>query len=279
MSEGYILWYRQFLDNPFLNKKPFCKGYAWLVLVSLTNCKLGYVPNKNGQQVKVFRGECGYTRKALANIFGWSRGKLERYLCELEEQKMITCEHRLGRNIIKVLGYDFFQKRTANGHKNGHTNEALKKQKTEQQKKSVDTDIVCISKKELEEIIQQKIKETDIQTDTKTNINKEYNSNTSYINISSSSSIENFPKITEEEEELLKNHSKRNKIRYFKPWLRKILTNGDYLDILKLEKAKQAKAEEVKKEKEQVPEESSPEEIEQIKKIQERIKKKGKERQ
>lgn len=83
-----------------------------------------------------------------------------------------------------------------------------------------------------------------------TDNNKIIDSNTSYIN-SSSSSIEDLPKISEEEEELLKNHSKKNKVKYFKPWLRKILENGDYKEILEKERLKQAKnQEEQKKEKE-----------------------------
>lgn len=71
----------------------------------------------------------------------------------------------------------------------------------------------------------------------------------SYINISSSSSIE----LTKEEEELLKSHSKRNKIKYFKPWLRKIVENGDYKELLEKEKRLQAK--ELKKQTETKPQE------------------------
>jgi biotin operon repressor len=55
---------------------------------------------------------------------------------------------------------------------------------------------------------------------------------------SSSSSICELPKISEEEEEILKSVSKKNKIKYFAPWLRKILTNGDYISILEEEKRK-----------------------------------------
>lgn len=95
----------------------------------------------------------------------------------------------------------------------------------------------------------------------------------SYINISSSS-IE----LTKEDEELLKSHSKRNKIKYFKPWLRKILENGDYKELLEKEKRLQAKEEKQKKEVEVIEEVETPEDREKIKQIQEQIKQRSKRR-
>lgn len=96
----------------------------------------------------------------------------------------------------------------------------------------------------------------------------------SYINISSSSSIE----LTKEEEELLKSHSKRNKIKYFKPWLRKIVENGDYKELLEKEKRLQAKEEKKKKEVEVIEEVETQEDREKIKEIQKRIKERSKRR-
>lgn len=96
----------------------------------------------------------------------------------------------------------------------------------------------------------------------------------SYINISSSSSIE----LTKEEEELLKSHSKRNKIKYFKPWLRKIVENGDYKELLEKEKRLQAKEEKKKKEVEAEEVIETPEDLEKIKEIQKRIKERSKRR-
>lgn len=105
--------------------------------------------------------------------------------------------------------------------------------------------------------------------------NKDNNIDTnSYINISSSSSIE----LTKEEEELLKTHSKRNKIKYFKPWLRKIVENGDYKELLEKEKRLQAKEEKKKKEVEVEEVIETPEEQEKIKEIQKRIKERSKRR-
>lgn len=55
------------------------------------------------------------------------------------------------------------------------------------------------------------------------------------ICINSSSSKENFDEffdnLTKEEEEILKKYAKKKKVNYFRPWMRKILKQGDYEDI------------------------------------------------
>lgn len=133
------------------------------------------------------------------------------------------------------------------------------------------------------DLYQDKGRQTDTQKEEKgqaegrrgATTNKDNNIDTnSYINISSSSSIE----LTKEEEELLKSHSKRNKIKYFKPWLRKILENGDYKELLEKEKRLQAKEEKQKKEVEVIEEVETPEDREKIKQIQEQIKQRSKRR-
>lgn len=109
MREGYILLYRKFLDNPLLNIKPFCKGYAWIQLISLANHKAGYIKVKNGTLVKVQRGECGYSEKALADLFGWSRNKLRRFLEQLKNEEMIQQKIVENHSIIKILKYNQYQ--------------------------------------------------------------------------------------------------------------------------------------------------------------------------
>lgn len=109
MREGYILLYRKFLDDPLLNIKPFCKGYAWIQLISLANHTLGYIRVKNGTLVKVQRGECGYSEKALADLFGWSRNKLRRFLEQLKNEKMIQQKIVENHSIIKILKYNHYQ--------------------------------------------------------------------------------------------------------------------------------------------------------------------------
>lgn len=106
-------------------------------------------------------------------------------------------------------------------------------------------------------------------------------SNTSYIKVSSSSIEEKISKLTEEEEELLKNVSRRNGVTYFQRWLKKVVENNDHISLIKYERERQQRKEEEerkKREKKKSEEEikNSPEEEEKIRQIQERIKKRGK---
>lgn len=232
-NEGWISIHRKMLTNPLFQAKPFCKGFAWITLLLLTNRKVGYKTAKNGTKIKIQRGECGYSFKALADIFGWSRGKLKRWLETLENDKM-TDTKKIGQDcyVIRILNYDTYQ----NGHQTDTQTDTKtdtqKLRKTDTKKIGSNTDYIYISKSELEKMIQQKIKETDIPSVQKTDTN---NNNTIYSNniISSSSSIEEFlEKISKEDEEDLRNYSKIKKVKYFRPWLRKLIERGDHLEIL-----------------------------------------------
>ena len=80
----------------------------------LANHKEGYITVKNGDILKIERGECGYSELALADIFKWSRGKVKRFLNLLENEKMIQQKSRSNRNIINIINYDFYQNVTVN---------------------------------------------------------------------------------------------------------------------------------------------------------------------
>ena len=122
MQSGYIKLHRSILDNPIFQSKPFSKGLAWITLLLLTNHKENLMPVKNGQMLKIKRGECGYSELALANIFGWSRGKVKRFLTLLESEKMIQQKIVANHSIIRILKYSEYQYDTTNGTTNDTTN-------------------------------------------------------------------------------------------------------------------------------------------------------------
>lgn len=263
-QQGFILIHRTLFENPLLNTKPFCKGYAWVVLLGLANHKAGYIKVKNGTLVKVQRGECGHSEKALADLFGWSRGKLRRFLEQLKNEKMIQQKIVENHSIIKILNYIPYQTIQQN-KKQKHSNPVKRfenskqnnsdraretvyffdpnEQQTVQQKmekqysKKVDAnpDYIYISKSELEKMIQQKM-EKRTQTNNKRDINK-------------------LISLSIEEREILKNYllelnkNRKNKIDDIDAYIRKLIDNGDCLT--KLEKAK--KRLERKKAKEIIP--------------------------
>lgn len=120
--QGYIKLHRALLDNPIFNCEPYTRGQAWIALLLLTNHKDGYIQIKNGELIKINRGECGYSELALADIFKWSRGKVKRFLKLLENEKMIQQKNSSNRIIIKVLNYENYQNGTVNDTVNSTVN-------------------------------------------------------------------------------------------------------------------------------------------------------------
>jgi DNA replication protein DnaD len=114
MMQGWIRLNRSLLENQIFNSEPYTKGQAWITLLMLANHREGYITVKNGDILKIERGECGYSELALADIFKWSRGKVKRFLNLLENEKMIQQKSRSNRNIINIINYDFYQNDTVN---------------------------------------------------------------------------------------------------------------------------------------------------------------------
>lgn len=288
-KNGFIYIHRKLLENPLLNKKPFCKGFAWITLCILANNEAGYTPVKNGGKIKILRGECGYSKKALADIFGWSRGKVDRWLSELEKARMIQQKKAENHTVIRIVKYNAYQTKQQNSSKiakddtqksaaimqcSDHFSKKMIQQtdieieqqkniKTIRQKKAENNDYISISKSELEKMIQQKIEETNIKTDTNNNIynTKEYIYNTHTIE--KNVCVENN-NLSSEDLKILRKYAKENGARRIKPYVAELIKNGGYLDILKEEKERLKKLER-QKAKEVIPppenfEKSTPEE-------------------
>lgn len=132
-KEGYISLHRSLLDNPIFNSEPYTKGQAWVTILMLANYKEGFVQIKNGELIKVERGECGYSELALSDIFKWSRGKVKRFLNLLESEKMIQQKIRSNRTIIKICNYELYQNRTVNDTVNSTVNDTVNGHLTIQQ--------------------------------------------------------------------------------------------------------------------------------------------------
>ncbi len=112
--QGWMKLYRQVMENYLWLIKPFSKGQAWVDLLLLTNHKKAIITIKNGLNIPIERGECGYSVLALADRWGWSRGKVNRFLKELQKQKMIQQKIVSNHSVIKLLNYEFYQGEATN---------------------------------------------------------------------------------------------------------------------------------------------------------------------
>ena len=126
--EGYIKLYRGLLEHSLWLSEPFTKAQAWVDILLLTNYKSSYLKFRNGEMVKINRGECGYSMETLSKRWKWSRNKVKRFFDFLESEKMIHQKIGSKSTIIKVINFGLYQERTSNGHQTD-TNKERKERK------------------------------------------------------------------------------------------------------------------------------------------------------
>lgn len=131
MRGGYIKLYRQIAENPIWLIKPFSEGQAWVDLLCITTFDKGFIKTKNGQIIELTIGDCGYSQLSLSERWGWSRGKVKRFILLLEKQKMIQQKTYGKFSIINILNFAKYQNRTTNDTTNDTTNEQQMIQQTD----------------------------------------------------------------------------------------------------------------------------------------------------
>lgn len=88
-NKGWIRLHRQIMETPEWLAEPFTRGQAWVDLLLLANHKTGYI-RKRGILIAVGRGQVGYSEESLVERWHWSRGKVRRFLSELQRREQIT---------------------------------------------------------------------------------------------------------------------------------------------------------------------------------------------
>lgn len=130
-DKGYFMIDRGLLEHfIWTEDKPFSRGQAWVDLIGRANWKA--TERWSGAElVKVKRGQLLTSEGALAERWGWSRGKVRRYLDALEKAEMIVKNSTAKGTAIFLENYAKYQsprptdgtaneqqtdrKRTANG--------------------------------------------------------------------------------------------------------------------------------------------------------------------
>lgn len=126
-AQGWIKLHREISDH-WLWDCEFSYAQAWIDLL-LNAC---HKPNKlmiKGQLVELKRGQQARSEVTLSKEWGWSRGKVRRFLNQCLNDGMIECEATHLTSIITVCNYDSFQgddtpndtpSETSNDTANGH---------------------------------------------------------------------------------------------------------------------------------------------------------------
>ena len=134
--QGWLKLYRQLAENPIWLIKPFSEGQAWVDLLMITTFDSGFIKTKNGTIIKLNSGQCGFSQLTLSERWGWSRGKVNRYLKLLESERMIQQKIVANTTIINILNYDNFQNDTINNT----INDTINGQQTIQQTDTIKND-------------------------------------------------------------------------------------------------------------------------------------------
>lgn len=120
--EGYIKLFRQLMENEiWKDSEPFCRRAAWVDLLMMANHE-DHTVWDSGESIEVGRGEVNRSVKYLADRWHWSRGKVTRFLHDLEMNHMASTKRTGKRTAIVIENYSVWQdartgKRTQNGHK------------------------------------------------------------------------------------------------------------------------------------------------------------------
>jgi len=94
--------------NPKYLNEPFCKNMAWVDLVGIAAFTKTYTIIR-GIRVPILRGQIGYGVDFLSQRWKWSRGKVERFLNNLEIEKEIVRQKTNVTTIISICNYNLYQ--------------------------------------------------------------------------------------------------------------------------------------------------------------------------
>lgn len=119
---GWVKLYRCIQQNPMWTDKPFDRARAWVDLILLANHKDGHLL-KRGIKIDIKRGQVGWSERALAERWGWSRGKIRRFLNELKMEQQIDPQNGPQKNnITSLITISNYEKYQGDGPQNGPQN-------------------------------------------------------------------------------------------------------------------------------------------------------------
>jgi len=108
MSKGWIKLDRQLSEHWLWKDQPFSYGQAWVDLLLKANHKPAKILIKT-KLVEIKRGEQARSEVTLSGDWGWSRGKVRRFLKLLKNDAMIEQKAVQVTSVISICNYDSFQ--------------------------------------------------------------------------------------------------------------------------------------------------------------------------
>ena len=107
-DKGYVAVYRDIFDHWLWKRKPFSDGQAWIDLILSANHADGKIV-VDGTIVNIKRGEFFTSERKLAERWGWSRGKVSRFMRLLEAEHMASRKRSSDGTTITIENYSVYQ--------------------------------------------------------------------------------------------------------------------------------------------------------------------------
>ena len=109
---NYFTVKRDLLQSDRWLSEQFSRGQAWVDLFGLANYTDGYI-RVRGTRINIKRGQLGWSQRALADRWKWSRNKVRRYLDELELDgdiyRLTIPQSKYLITLISVVNYNTYQ--------------------------------------------------------------------------------------------------------------------------------------------------------------------------
>lgn len=106
--KNWFAVHRRLLFSELWLAEPFTRGQAWVDLIGLARFYDGYIL-KRGIRVKIKRGQVPYAKTELAKRWQWSRGKVRRFLMDLQNSQQIDQQKNNVTTLISIINYDKYQ--------------------------------------------------------------------------------------------------------------------------------------------------------------------------
>ena len=129
---GWIKIHRNITENPMYFSEPFTRMQAWIDLLLLANYRDGAIYVR-GNKIDVKRGQIAKSQEFLATRWRWSRGKVLRFLAELQKCGQIVQQKNNVTTIISVVNYEYYQQDGTTDGQQTDSSQCEKQEKNERQ--------------------------------------------------------------------------------------------------------------------------------------------------
>lgn len=129
MSEGWVSLHRGWRDNPIFRGE-FSRADAWIWLIE-SACWKPTRTRIKGETVMLDRGELSFALRFMADKWGWSKSRVDRFLCDLRAESMIKTRSKIGtetghkagqgQSIVTICNYAKYQDSGETNRDNGDT--------------------------------------------------------------------------------------------------------------------------------------------------------------